>query len=96
VKPDLSPGSPWHLARIYNLVDACKGLRDRKQQFLSGLADLDRHRANYRPDGIRQLQVESDLVGISEQALDRATNGMSDELPDDPEEQRLGARQGHD
>jgi hypothetical protein len=39
------------------LVDACKGLRDRKQQFLKGLADLDRHRANYGPDGIQQLQV---------------------------------------
>jgi hypothetical protein len=30
VKPDLSPGSPRHLARIYNLIDSCKGLRDRK------------------------------------------------------------------
>jgi hypothetical protein len=57
VKPDLSPGSPWHLARIYNLIDACKGLRDRNQQFLNGLADLDRHRANYGPDGIQQLRV---------------------------------------
>jgi hypothetical protein len=57
VNTDLSLGSPWHLACIYNLVDACKGLRDRKQQFLNGLADLDRHQANYGPDGIRQLQV---------------------------------------
>jgi hypothetical protein len=40
VKPDLSPGSPWHLARIYNLVDSCKGLRDRNQQFLKGFTDL--------------------------------------------------------
>jgi hypothetical protein len=28
VKPHLSPGSMWHLARICSLVDACKGLRD--------------------------------------------------------------------
>jgi hypothetical protein len=46
VKPDLSPVSPWNLARIYNLVDACKGLRDRKQPFLNGLADRIRHWAN--------------------------------------------------
>ena len=57
VKPDLSPVAQWHLARIYNLLDACKGLRDRNQQFLKGLADLDRHRANYGPDGIQKLQV---------------------------------------
>ena len=25
VKPDLSRGSSWHLARVYNLVDAAKG-----------------------------------------------------------------------
>ena len=40
VKPDLSRGSSWHLARVYNLVDACKGLRDRKQHFLKGPANL--------------------------------------------------------
>ena len=40
VKPDLSRGSSWHLARVYNIVDACKGLRDRKQHFLKGPADL--------------------------------------------------------
>jgi hypothetical protein len=53
VKLDLSPGSPWQLAPIYNLVDAYKGLRDHKEHFLNGVADLDRHRANYRPDGMR-------------------------------------------
>jgi hypothetical protein len=52
-KPDLSPGTPWHFARIYNSIDAYKGLRDRKQQFLKGLADLNRHRANYGPAGIQ-------------------------------------------
>ena len=56
VKPDLSRGSSWHLARVYNLVDACKGLRDRKQHFLKGLADLENHRSNYGPDGIGSLR----------------------------------------
>jgi hypothetical protein len=36
----LSTRSPWHLARIYSVVNACKGLRDRNQQFFKGLADL--------------------------------------------------------
>ena len=34
------PGSPWHLARIYSFVDACKKLQDRDQQFFHELADL--------------------------------------------------------
>ena len=57
VKPDFPPVSQWHPAAIHNLPDACKGLRDHNQQFLKGLADLDRHRANYGPDGIQKLQV---------------------------------------
>jgi hypothetical protein len=36
----LSSGSPGHLARIYISVDACKGPRDRNQQFFNGLVDL--------------------------------------------------------
>jgi hypothetical protein len=40
--------------------------------------------------------VPSDLVGISKRAVDRASDGMSDELPDGPKEQHRGARQGHD
>jgi hypothetical protein len=40
VKPHLSTRSLWHLARIYSLVDARKGLRDRNQQFFNELADL--------------------------------------------------------
>jgi hypothetical protein len=94
VKHDLSSGSPWHFSRIYNLIDACNELRDRKQQFSNGLADLDRHRDNYGTR--RYLTTPSDLVGISQRAVDRAANGMSDELPDSPQKQRQGARQRHD
>ena len=60
VKPDLSPVSQWNLARIWNLLDACKGLRDRNQQFLKGLADLDRHRANYGPEAIQRCDFPSE------------------------------------
>jgi hypothetical protein len=41
----LSSGTQWHLARIYSLVDACKGPRARNQQFFNELADLVCHLA---------------------------------------------------
>jgi hypothetical protein len=57
VQPDISEGSPWHLDRVYKLVDACKTLPDWTEQFLEGLEALKRHRANYGPDGIQYLQI---------------------------------------
>ena len=57
VQLDISEGSPWHLDRVYKLVDACKTLPDWTEQFLEGLEALKRHRANYGPDGIQYLQI---------------------------------------
>ena len=57
VQPDISEGSPWHLDRVYKLVDACKALPDRMERVLEGLEALKRHRANYGPNGIQYLQI---------------------------------------
>jgi hypothetical protein len=46
--PDLSPGSPWYLSRVYNLLDACKGVPTHcLEWFDEGIAALARHRLNY-------------------------------------------------
>jgi hypothetical protein len=45
--PDISQGSPWHMDRVYNLLDACKGLKESLRHFDEGLLALDRHRQNY-------------------------------------------------
>jgi hypothetical protein len=55
--PDLNPGSPWHLDQVTSLADACKGLKGRAKWFRRGLAALERHRRNYRGDGIKELQL---------------------------------------
>lgn len=55
--PDLRPGSLWHRQRVRNMSRAVQGRPDSKKLFQEGLAALDRHRLNYRPDGPRRLQL---------------------------------------
>jgi hypothetical protein len=54
--PDISKGSPWHLARVYNLLDACKGYHNCLRHFDEGQRALDCHRSNYSGT-ITYLQV---------------------------------------
>jgi hypothetical protein len=56
VPPDITAGSPQHLGRVYNLLDACKGLHDFLRHFDEGIRALDRHRSNYSGT-ITHLQI---------------------------------------
>ena len=55
--PDLTPGGPWHSARVKSLQQAIQGLPEADKLLQEGLEALEIHRQNYTPEGAKILQL---------------------------------------